>query len=293
MPVMTMPDSILLNEATVTWTVGGALSVAETAVMYGKWDVLEKKIFDCVTQPTKQELDAFFTILRNFEAMEGETAEDMAVDVNFSPVQSGFTKWNPLGNSVDASLTAETTFSVSLDLSHYKVGDVIAIYSLARTDQGWVLGDSTFPAQSNIVNARTNPQWSHSHRNSKDGGSLIKGRLDWFSIPITLQIGPQPGFFEGNDPVETSVRVSDEGYEPIEGSNMDTIVYSLAMAMLVLLITVFCVFCREQRDGTDLCSIWSEHRRIDKQRIKMDDFFISETQALELTITTTSTNNID
>ena len=35
----------------ITWTVGGALSVDETAITQGKWDVLDKKIFDCVTQP--------------------------------------------------------------------------------------------------------------------------------------------------------------------------------------------------------------------------------------------------
>lgn len=157
--------------------------------------------------------------------MEGETAEEMAEDVNFTPVQSGVTRWDSSGRkgaddpSSMANIGTETTFSVSLDLRHYKVGDVIAIYSLVRTDQGWLLGGeaSSFPAQSNIVNARTNPQWSHIHANAKDGGSLIKGRLvsdicclilrpfpthrqpndyvalellqDWFSVPVTIQIG--------------------------------------------------------------------------------------------------------
>ena len=49
--VMEMPESSLMSAVSVTWTVGGALEVAETAVMYGKWDVLDKKIFDCMTQP--------------------------------------------------------------------------------------------------------------------------------------------------------------------------------------------------------------------------------------------------
>jgi hypothetical protein len=30
---------------------GGALSVTETAIMYGKLNVLDRKIFDCVAQP--------------------------------------------------------------------------------------------------------------------------------------------------------------------------------------------------------------------------------------------------
>eukprot|EP00571_Detonula_confervacea_P007149 CAMPEP_0172327528 /NCGR_PEP_ID=MMETSP1058-20130122/59834_1 /TAXON_ID=83371 /ORGANISM="Detonula confervacea, Strain CCMP 353" /LENGTH=954 /DNA_ID=CAMNT_0013044607 /DNA_START=137 /DNA_END=3001 /DNA_ORIENTATION=+ len=286
---MTMPESLLMGNTIVTWTVGGALAVAETAILYGKWSVLDKKIFDCVTQPTKQELDAFFTILRDFEVMEGETAEEMAEDVNFTPVQSGVTRWHSSGNGADSSMATmspETTFSVSLDLGHYKVGDVIAIYSLARTDQGWVFGDSSIPAQSNFVNARTNPQWSHIHANSIDGGSLIKGRLDWFSVPVTIEVGPQPGFFQGNEPIEKSVRVSDEGYEPIDTSELNVIAYSLFMAVLVIAITVCCVFCREERDGTDMFSIWTEHRRINRQKISMDDFFRKE--SLELTVKTST-----
>lgn len=62
--------------------------------------------------------------------------------------------------------------------------------------------------------------------------------------------GPQPGFFEGNEPIETSVRISDEGYESTEESEWGIIVHALFMAMLVLAITIFCVFCREERDGT-------------------------------------------
>ncbi len=94
----------------------------------------------------------------------------MKEDVNFTPVQSGVTRWHSRteGDS-STSIAPETTFSVSLDLSHYKVGDVVAIYSLARTDQDWVVGDSPVRAQSNVVNARTNPDWSHVHANSIDG----------------------------------------------------------------------------------------------------------------------------
>ena len=183
--------------------------------------------------------------------MEGESAEEMKEDVNFTPVQSGVTRWHSEneGDS-SSSIPPETTFSVSLDLSHYKVGDVIAIYSLARTDQDWVIGDSPARAQSNVVNARTNPDWSHVHANSIDGRSLIKGRLDFFSVPVTIEIGPQPGFFESNDPIETSVRLSDEGYELVQESELDVIAYALFMAVLVLTVTIICVFCREERDGT-------------------------------------------
>ena len=62
--------------------------------------------------------------------------------------------------------------------------------------------------------------------------------------------GPQPGFFEKNDPIETSVRISDEGYERIQEDELGLMAYSLVMAVLVLFVTVVCVFCREERDGT-------------------------------------------
>jgi hypothetical protein len=123
--------------------------------------------------------------------MEGETSEEMAEEVNFTPIQSGFTRWHTFSdNEIPENLVPpETEFSVSIDLSPYKVGDVIVIYSLARTDQDWIIGERSIPAQSNVVNARTNPQWSHVHESSIDGGSLIKGRLDWFSVPVTIEIG--------------------------------------------------------------------------------------------------------
>merc|ERR1712048_388363 len=39
------------------------------------------------------------------------------------------------------------------------------------------------PSMSHVVNARTNPQWSH-----KNSGKIIQGRKRWFSIPLTLVI---------------------------------------------------------------------------------------------------------
>lgn len=271
---MIIPESSSLQNTTVTWTVGGSLSVTETAIMFGMWNVLDKKIFDCVTQPTKQELDAFFTILRDFD----EDAETMNEEASFTPVQSGNTRWAHHDHShIDSDelfgIPPETTFSVSLDLSHYKVGDIIDIYSLARTDQGWSgesenENGSSFTSQSNLVNARTE-----------------SGRLDWFSVPVSIEIGPRPGFFESNDPIETSIRISDQGYEAIVESELNVIAYSLVMALIVVVVTVVCVFFREERDGTDVCSVWKERRQINKQRIKMDDFFANE--SLELTSMTT------
>jgi len=271
---MTLPESPLMGNLTITWAVGGAIGIDETAIMYGKWDVLDKKIFDCISQPTKNELDSFFTILRDFEAMEGKTAEEMMAEVSFTTVQKGFTRWHSsqIKNIQSLrNLPPETSFSVNVDLSRYRVGDKIAIYSLARVDQYWVNGIAgATPAQSNFVNARTNPEWSSSNR--KDGSS-IDGRLDFFSVPITIEIGPQPGFFEENTPVEVSVRPSDEAFVIIEEELGGVITYALAMAVIVIAAVFFCVFVREPSDGTDVFSILKERQKISRQKIAMDEFF--------------------
>ncbi len=103
-----------------------------------------------------------------------------------------------------AIVPSYTTFSVSLDLSHDRAKGVIAMYLLARTYQDWVLsgnigGDadcgSAIPARSNVVNTRTNHYWSshvrhdaNSMDNGGNGSSLVRGWLDWFSVPVTITI---------------------------------------------------------------------------------------------------------
>lgn len=212
--------------------------------------------------------------------MGGETAEEMAEDVNFSPVQNGFTRWHHSeGSTSSTTIPPETIFSISLDLHHYKAGDIIAVYSLTRVDQGWAFDDrdsQSVAPQSNIVNARTNPLWHHVRSDS-----VLRGRHDWFSVPVTIEIGPQPGFFERNVPAEKSVRITDEGFSGLpKKTSVSAIVRSLMLAFVVMAGTMCCVFCREGRDGTDVFSIWSEHRRITKQKISMDQFFKDE--SLEL-----------
>jgi hypothetical protein len=275
---MILPESLLMKDVNITWAVGGAFTVSETAIMHGKWDVLDKKIFDCVTQPTKQELDAFFTILRDFEMREGESAQEMEDDVSFTPIQTGVTRWHPslLNSAARGAFPDETIFSVSLDLSDYKVGDVISLYALARADQREYAGQS--PPQSSFVNLRTNPDWSHTYTGMDGSSSTIQGRLDWFSMPVTITIGEQPGFFQNNQPVETSLRISDIGLITNYDSGMKDIVYPLLAAVVAVAVVFFCAFCREESDGTDVFSVLKEHREIKRQRISMEEFFREESE---------------
>ena len=277
---MTLPESLLMKDLNITWTVGGAFTVTETAIMHGKWDVLDKKIFDCVTQPSKQELDAFFTILRDIEIMEGESAQEMEDDVSFTPIQNGVTRWHPSQlNSATGVIPAETRFSVSLDLSDYKTGDKIAIFALARTDQREYSGENQ--PQSSFVNIRTNPDWSFTRMDGSS--SAVQGRLDWFSVPVTITIGEQPGFFQSQQPIETSVRISDVGLITNDNLGIEDLFYPLLAAVIVVALVFFCAFCREESDGTDVFSVLKERRAIKRQKISMDVFFEEEAHSLELT----------
>ena len=287
----------------------------ETSVLYGKWDLLHGKIFDGVRQPNKGELDAFFEVLQDFEVMEGETTEEM--DVRFAdPVQGARTRWNPSRGNRRAendddvhaagAIPTEATFSAKLNLSSYEVGDVVAIYSLACVDQEWLPRNEFDTAQLNVVNARTNPAWYHVDREDEPnaGGTIVRGRLDWWSVPLTVTIGPEPGggFSLGGmvagsgkeedkyRPIETSIRPSDEPYlalndgmEAEEMRESKMITYSLAMAVLFAGTVIFCVFCREDSDGTDCFSVWRERRKIMAQRISMDEFFKEEEEVAAAT----------
>jgi hypothetical protein len=101
-------------------------------------------------------------------------------------------------------------------------------------------------AQSTIVNARTNPEC----------------QLDFFSIPVIIEIEDLPGLFEGSELTEASVRLSDAiVFEEEEVAN-GMIVYSICMAIFTSVVVFMCTFCREQSDGTDIFSVLYARRKI-------------------------------
>ena len=265
---MRLPESSSTNNVTVTWTVGGAFNVDETAILYGEWSKLDKKIFNCAARPTKSELDAFFSILRDFEEMEGESEEQMETEVTFTPIQSGSTRWHISQRNADTFIPPETTFSVMLDLSRYKIGDRIAIYALGRVDQNWLhaqdeTSSDNLPPQSHLVNARTNPEWIiyQSGFDSADR-SMIKGQLDFFSVPVTIEIEDRPGFFEASDIIESSIRLTDTAIIEEEEISNVIILYAICMAVATIIVVFLCTFCREQSDGSDIWSVLRARRKI-------------------------------
>jgi len=143
------------RKTVVQWTVGGSLTVDATSLVYALWDDLAD--YDCEAQPS-EEVAALLQEGTSIGTTTGTTA---------------------FGGT-------STTFSASLDISGYQAGDAIAVFAKARVDQDWAgLLETSIPQQppqSHVVNTRTNPDWYH----KKDDGKIIQGRLDWYSVPVTI-----------------------------------------------------------------------------------------------------------
>jgi hypothetical protein len=147
---------------TLSWQVGGAMTVDSTRLWFAKWNDPSEERLDCISQPGIKYIQNRF---------------------NQGTVTSATTGLGLYSNQAGAG----TTFEGSIDLSGFSSGDSIVVLVSARVDQGWSTVPTNaapnVPPQSHIVNARTNPRWSY-----KSNGKVVKGRLDWFSIPYTINI---------------------------------------------------------------------------------------------------------
>jgi len=166
------------QEATVEWTVGGALHVDETYLWFAKWDDIKNGTLDCLNQPSTKAVNETFKRAKPRGSTSG----------------TGF--FSPRGSDPLPSLsltheepTAGPLFSATLDVSGFVSGDRIAVLAGARVDSAWTkqpaanLGPDV-PPQAHVVNVRTNPDWKF-----ESAGKHIKGRLYWFSLPVTIVIG--------------------------------------------------------------------------------------------------------
>jgi hypothetical protein len=150
------------TKVAVKFEVGGALTVDKTAVYYAKWDAQLEALLDCQAQP---DMATLMPHLKRADA---------------SGATTGTTRFSAKG-------ATPSLFTASIDITDFAIGDRIAVLAVARVDQAWGVPLTNVipnaPPQSHIVNARTNPQWYHA---KSDGSKVIKGRLDWVSIPLTL-----------------------------------------------------------------------------------------------------------
>lgn len=162
------------KEVDVEWSVGGSMTVDRTELWYAKWDAVADKI-SCWTQPSS--LDGFERASKMITATNGTGA--------FS-LQGSHPR--PSTSKTGASKSIGPLFKASIPLEGLQPADKIVVIASARVDSSWATQPDNIapkmPPQSHVVNVRTNPNWSH-----ESNGKRIQGRLDWFSIPLTIVIG--------------------------------------------------------------------------------------------------------
>jgi hypothetical protein len=173
------------RKVVIEWQVGGSLQVDRTNVWYAKWsDVSEQMLVDCINQPALNVVEGM---------LQGTAITDT----------SGVTQFSSKGT------TKNGIFAASIDVSMFQPTDVIVVLAMARVDQAWANSKDPHvpdvPPQSHIVNARTNPDWHH----EKPDGKVIQGRLDWFSQPLTIEMGEAMSA-DDVETIELSTRWNDD-----------------------------------------------------------------------------------
>jgi len=144
------------NTMEIQWTVGGALTVDNTVLWYAKLDDIPEGMLNCSQH-----------------------------EANITEVESFFQQAMPVKERVPGS---SHSFTTEINIANFTATDQIVVIASARVDQGWTeLPDTVgpdVPPQSHIVNARTNPNWHH----ETPDGKVIQGRLDWVSVPVTIEL---------------------------------------------------------------------------------------------------------
>jgi hypothetical protein len=160
-------------EVHIEWTVGGAISIDKTEVWFAKWDDVPK--LDCLTQP---------------ESLTGFTKGTIINASNGTGVFSRAGSYPSPNLSKTGTLPSlgpvfRATIAIPEGLNTM---DQLVVIASARVDKDWAIPPANVAPnvspESHVANARTNPDWYH-----ESAGKVIKGRLDWYSIPLTIVIG--------------------------------------------------------------------------------------------------------
>jgi len=245
----------------IQWYVGGAMSVASTSVMYAKWSDLPND-FDGVSQPTKEVADA----------LVGEVDGDLNEDLRVVPGGRGKSRWYKA--DLDKSYVAGPFFSAVIDLSDFKEGDVVAVFSVAQVDKSWETkpldASHDLPPQSHIVNSRRNPNWHH-----ENAGKVIEGRIHWLSVPVTLNIETPLSVTK-----EISMRLAPEsGLTDLEKEAVDVSAVFICLFSILILIGAL-VFKKKRQHAKKTYS----HILAETERHFTDDLELTEEEFEEHTI---------
>lgn len=161
-----VPSPRRSSSVNISWLVGGGITIDETKLWHAKWGDLPSGI-DCISQP-------------NINDVQSKMKQGSVVGGGSGKKQT--TRFAPKSST-------KGKYTGSIDVSQYLPGEEIAVIVSAQLDSSWgakmpgVVKPDVAP-QTHLANARTNPNWRHTN-----SGKLIQGRLDWFSIPVTLVIG--------------------------------------------------------------------------------------------------------
>jgi len=159
------------KQVDIEWTVGGALTIDNTELWYAKWDDVSDEV-DCWTQPSST------SYLERAEGSFNGTGFFSKLGSNPHPEES----------ASGMKMTNGPLFRTSVPLKKFRNGDKILVMASARVDQSWKHQKKDIQPkmspQSHIVNARTDPDYHH-----ESNGKHIQGRIDWFSVPLTIVIG--------------------------------------------------------------------------------------------------------
>jgi len=266
--IISIPFGTLSVE--LSWTVGGAFTVDHTSLWYASAAEFEAAPFLCGTKTTTQdEVDTFVQgrSIRKTDPVYGKT--HWHEDVEFPTPRE------------EALHPLETIFAAHIDLQSLQLheGDRITVYAVARVDQEWSeQREASLPPQTHIARVRTDPTWR-----AEDSSGVVQGRLDWLSIPLTIEIGPSTSKI-----TEKSVR---NPFDEWEGSVPTEVVPSLSVgsvyrvltaAIIFSLVACSCVIFREDNDGTEVWSIWMNRRAVPTSDYDDDGLQRPVSTALEL-----------
>jgi len=172
------------NSVKVSWTVGGAMDIDETELLYGPWDALPDNLADVDS--------GAYPSVEMTELIHGPGSSFAAVGST-----AGRSRWHAQGPSptLPGREGNDPTFEASIDTSSYPPGTKLAVFAKAKVDSSWLVAASNVGPDglgpvSHLVNARRNPSYYASN-----AGKVIRGRKDdwWYSAPITVVVGGASG----------------------------------------------------------------------------------------------------
>jgi hypothetical protein len=261
------------EEVQIQFTVGGAMSIDNTEVWFAKWDDIPEDQLDCLSQPTSTDGFTKGTIIgaNNGTGFFSRAGSHPRSD-SYSDI--GMTTNGPI-------FTAKIMVP-----SRLKTLDQLVVIASAKVDQEWKtqpdnIGPNIDP-QSHIVNARTNPDWHH-----ESAGKHIRGRLDWFSSPVTIVIGDFTDSVgtQGEELVRTvemyprfskGASTSTSGMKPKSAAKAQlwfpvAMWQVLAALLFFLAVCMCCVMCRPGRQG-------SRRRKNSRRSPRGDDGFVFDSK---------------